>query len=61
MVRKVIKIFDDSAILDDGRTVKTGMVGHVSIGDTLEVYGDIAIGKILDVSDSNDTKKVSTS
>ena len=54
VVRKVIKIFDDTAILDDGRSVKTGMVGVVSIGDSLEVYGDIAIGKV----DDNENNKV---
>lgn len=51
-VRKVIKICDDRAILDDGRSVRIAMVKDVKIGDSLEVYGDIALAKI----DSGDHK-----
>jgi len=50
VVRKVIKILGDSAMLDDQRIVKIGMVQDVHIGDSLEVYGDIAIGKVVDIT-----------
>ena len=36
----------DTAVLDDERTVKIGMVQDVHVGDILEVYGDIALGKV---------------
>ncbi len=46
VVRKVVKILGDTAVLDDERTVKIGMVQDVHVGDILEVYGDIALGKV---------------
>lgn len=50
----MIKIFDDTAVLDDGRVVRTGMLGNISIGDSIEVYGDIAIGRINTESNEKD-------
>lgn len=42
----MIKICDGRAILDDGRSVRISMVKDVKIGDSLEVYGDIALEKV---------------
>ena len=53
VVRKVVKIVGDIAILDDNRCVRLGMVNDVHVGDLVEVYGDIALGKVQETSKEN--------
>ncbi len=44
--KKVIEINGDIATMEDGTKVRIGMVKDVKVGDPLEVYGDVAIGKV---------------
>ena len=58
--RKVIRLNCGNALLADGRTVRIGTIQDIRIGDTLEVYGDIALGKIRKNNDPVQKRKVST-
>lgn len=44
--RKVVRVIKDKAELEDGRTVRLGLVKEIRPGDYLEVYGDIALAKV---------------
>ncbi len=57
--RKVIRLNGGNALLDDGRTVRIGTIQDIHIGDTLEVYGDIALGNIRIKIDPVEKRKVS--
>lgn len=34
-------------MMEDGREVRIGLIKDVQIGDFLEVYGDVALGKLV--------------
>jgi hydrogenase maturation factor len=44
--RKVTKVEKDRALLQDGRWVKTDLVGKLKAGDMILVNADLAIEKI---------------
>ncbi len=46
LVRRVKELHGTIALMDDGRTVRISMIADVKVGDLLEVYGDIALGKV---------------
>ena len=46
LVRRVKELRGDIALMDDGRKVRIAMIANVRVGDLLEVYGDIALGKV---------------
>ena len=46
LVRRVKELRGDIALMDDGRKVRIAMIANVKVGDLLEVYGDIALGKV---------------
>lgn len=45
--RKIVKILANKAKLDDGREVRVGLIKNIKVGDYLEVYGDLVLGKII--------------
>jgi hydrogenase assembly chaperone HypC/HupF len=44
--RKVTKVEKDKALLQDGRWVKTDLVGKLKVGDMILVNANLAIEKI---------------
>jgi hydrogenase maturation factor len=44
---KVLRIEREKAVMEDGREVRVGLVKDIKIGDYLEVYGDLALGKVM--------------
>lgn len=52
-ILKVKKIIGDTAEVDDNRLVRLGNVVGIAPGDYIEVYADIALGKI-DEMDARD-------
>lgn len=44
--RKIEEVKGDKAKLQDGRWVKTGMIGKVKCGDMVLVQADLAIEKV---------------
>ena len=43
---KVEKIVGNTAYMHDGRIIRLGTLTHIRPGDYLEVYADIAVGKV---------------
>lgn len=33
--------------MEDGREVRVGLIKDIKVGDYLEVYGDVALGKVI--------------
>lgn len=48
---KIREIQGSVAILTDGRKIRLGPLQGVEVGDSLEVYADIALGKLESESD----------
>ena len=46
MPLKVRDVIESIAIMEDGRSVRLGLLKDVQAGDYLEVYADVAMGKI---------------
>ncbi len=46
MPLKVVKITNDTAVMEDGREVRIGLIKDLKNGDYLEVYGDVALEKV---------------
>lgn len=46
VTRRVVSVFGDIAIMEDGRRVRLAGVTGVQSGDCLQVYADIAIEKV---------------
>lgn len=44
--RQVIAIDEKSVKLNDGRVARLAPIGKVKVGDTVEVYADLVIGKV---------------
>ena len=45
-VLQVKQLLGNLATMSDGRTVRLGPLHHISVGDYLEVYADIAVEKV---------------
>ena len=43
---KVRAVRGQIATMEDGRTVRLGPIGRVQVGDRVEVYADLALGKV---------------
>lgn len=54
--RKVISIKGTEAVLEDGRVVRLAGVSDARVGEYLEVYADVALGKI-DPLEAQDIQK----
>jgi len=55
---KVRAIEGALAIMEDGRKVRLGPLQDVKAGDCLEVYADVALGKINENNESNENNKL---
>jgi hypothetical protein len=46
------------AIMEDGRKVRLGPLQGIRVGDCLEVYADVALGKMNEDNENNENNKV---